>query len=192
MNMKEYNLVKGLNYYDYCVYLQKKYGEAQYDYMTKTFNKNTKVTRTSEGLIAHHKMEIHMIMLSTKEIAEKCPFEWQQKQNIIYCDYLEHLLLHILISETPEPILPNIDVGTGGVVNFLVPELNDFYSGWRPSTQWQKNCLSRVENDEDVYLELIHRFLHNNHNVDMLYSSAGEAYGTWRRKNNKALFKKFK
>ena len=69
--------------------------------MTKSFNPNQKCKRTKEGLFAHHKMEDRMVMLSEKLIAMMFPFEWQQKHNIVYCDYLEHLLLHVLICKFP-------------------------------------------------------------------------------------------
>ena len=40
-------------------------------------------------------------MLFEKEHAMKNPYEWQLAKNIVYCDYLEHLFLHILICEYP-------------------------------------------------------------------------------------------
>ena len=56
MNMEEYQKVKNLNYLEYCDYLKGKYGIGRADYMTKSFNKNQKVSRAKEGLYAHHKM----------------------------------------------------------------------------------------------------------------------------------------
>lgn len=88
MDMNEYRKVKDLTYLEYCDYLQNKYGIGLADYMTKSYNVNPKCKRTKEGLFAHHKREDKMIMLSDKEIAKRCPFEWQQKENIVYCDYL--------------------------------------------------------------------------------------------------------
>lgn len=73
MNMNEFLKVKEMTYLEYCNYLQDKYGIGRADYMTKSFNKNSKCSRTSEGLIAHHKAEDKMIMLSTKAFAEMCP-----------------------------------------------------------------------------------------------------------------------
>ena len=73
------------------------------DYMTKSFTKNKRVSRTSEGLVAHHKAEDKMMLLSNKSFAERYPYEWQKKENIVYCDYLEHLLLHVLICKYPSP-----------------------------------------------------------------------------------------
>ncbi len=101
MDMSEYQKVRNLTYLEYCDYLQDKYGIGLADYMTKSYNMNPKCKRTKEGLIAHHKKEDTMIMLSTKAFAQICPFEWQKKENIVYCDYLEHLLLHVLICKYP-------------------------------------------------------------------------------------------
>jgi len=74
MQVLEYEKVKNYTYDEYCAFLQNKYGVGKCDYMTKSWNKNQKCTRTKEGLIAHHKYESHAIMLSTKEYAIKNPF----------------------------------------------------------------------------------------------------------------------
>ena len=73
--MKEFKKVRDMSYLEYCDYLQTKYGIGLSDYMTKSFNPSAKCKRTKEGLIAHHKMEDHEPMLSTKEIAQMCPIE---------------------------------------------------------------------------------------------------------------------
>lgn len=62
MHLSEYEKVKGFTYLEYCDYLQEKYGIGLSDYMTKSWNKNPKVTRTKEGLFAHHKYEDHAIL----------------------------------------------------------------------------------------------------------------------------------
>lgn len=198
MNIAEFEQVKQMTYLEYCDYLQNKYGIGRADYMTKSFNKNPKVSRTSEGLFAHHKAEDKMIMLSTKAFAQMCPFEWQQKENIIYCDYLEHLLLHVLICKYPSPDkVPMADVGIGGVTNFLVPELNDLYSGWAPSQTWRINCQNAIKDDLDVYLAILKLFIEylqterDFHDKAILHTSANESYGTWSKSNNRSLYSKF-
>ena len=165
------------------------------DYMTKSFNKNQKVSRTSDGLIAHHKAEDKMIMLSTKAIAEMCPYEWQFKENIVYCDYLEHLLLHVLICMYPSPEkFPMADVGIGGVVNFIVPELNDEYSGWKSKQDWRANCHNLIEEDKAVYLEILKMFIaylivdRDFNDKSILHTSFNEQFGGWSRKQNEALY----
>ena len=94
--------------------------------------------------------------LPKKEVAQMCPFEWQSKENIVYCDYLEHLLLHVLICKYPSNAMADfINAGIGGIVEFIVPELNDLYSGWLTNQTWRKNCHDKVSADKEVYLEIL-------------------------------------
>ena len=194
MNIAEYEIVKDLNYLQYCDYLQNKYGIGLYDYMTKAWNKNSKCSRTKEGLVAHHKYEDHAILLSTKEYAMKNPFKWQKAENIVYCDILEHLFLHILICESPAKN-KNVNevVGIGGITNFIVPELNDVYSGWVSRQQWQINCHQRIVDDKDVYLVLLERFKNNccdypYYTDNCLFTSFNDRFGLWSIENNYDLF----
>lgn len=195
MTLSEYQLIMNLTYSEYCDYLQEKYGIGLSDYMTKNYNMKQKVTRTKEGLFAHHRFEDHMIMLCKKDVAMQCPFEWQLAKNIVYCDYLEHLFLHILICENPSPkrIQP-FKVGIGGVLNFIVPELNDFYSGWQTKQEWRRNCFERVCNDIDCYFALLKRFKANCHEYydGCFFQSFNEPYGLWSKEKNQQLFDKIK
>ena len=192
MNLKEYEKVKHFTYLEYCDYLQEKYGIGLCDYMTINWNKNRKVTRTKDGLIAHHKYENQAKLLSHPEQAKNHPFEWQQKENIVYCDFLEHLFLHILICEkNPEKTDFNKILGFGGVVEFIVPELNDVYSGWTSKEKWKNKCHNAIINDIDVYIKLIKRFktYYNNDAfvVKLLCRSRNERSG-WSKENNSKIF----
>ena len=213
LRRREYQKVKGFTYLEYCDYLQSKYGIGRADYMTKSYNKNSKVSRTKDGLFAHHKKEDTAIMLSNPKFAEKHPFEWQQKENIIYCDYLEHLLLHVLICKYPNDEAEGT-VGLGGIVDYLVPELNDLYSGWIPETSWKKNCFNMVSEDEEVYLLILKQLIDiwgdkpivNNDDytiinmftgepeplINMLYSSYNNKSGTWDASKNMRIYNKIK
>lgn len=160
MNINEYEKIKNYTYLEYCDYLQNKYGIGKSNYMSSSWYRINKVSRSGEGLFAHHKYEDHAAMLATKFIAQQNPFEWQLAQNIVYCDFLEHLFLHILITE----YATNNDnvskgLGIGGVVNFIVPELNDLYSGFEIKQKWKQTCFDLVKDDKKVYLTLIKRFM---------------------------------
>lgn len=194
MKINEYEKIKNLTYLEYCDYLQDKYGIGLANYMTKAWNPNKKAKRTKDGLVAHHKFEDHAIMLSTPEYAKKNPYEWQLAENIVYCDYLEHLLLHILICEYPsEDKNESEAVGVGGVINFIVPELNDLYSGWETNQEWRRKCHSLVVDDIDVYLTLLKRFKENTlENPLCLFSSWNDHFGGWSIVNNKEIFDEIK
>lgn len=194
MNYIEYKSVCNLSYTQYCDYLQKKYGIGLSDYMTKGFNKNQKCTRTKDGLIAHHKMENQASNLSKPEEAMKHPFEWQKAQNIVYADYLEHLLLHVMICRDNIRTVKDMSIGLPGVVSYLVPELNDLYSGKKATEPWRAKCYSLVENDRDVYLAIMQQFIQWAKPsicipLRVLQQSLNEAYGIWSSKQNVKIYK---
>ena len=198
MNILEYNKVKNLNYLEFVSYLINKHGAVKYNYMTKSWNKNSNCTGTKNGLLVHHVFEDHAIMLSNKTHAMNNPYEWQKAENLVFCDYLEHLYLHILICESPSiERNKNEAVGIGGVINFLAPELNDIYSGRKPNVARKQNCVNKVMDDKEVYLVLIKRFLTNCSDnpyfeEECLYSSFNEQYGLWSKKQNKKIFEEIK
>ena len=193
MNLNEYRKVEKLTYSEYCDYLQSKYGIGLCDYMRPNWTNNPKITRTKEGLYAHHKYEDHAVLLSKPEYAKKKPYEWQKKENIVYCNLLEHLFLHILICENPsEDRNQNEEVGFGVVVNFIVPELNDVYSGWVSKQAWQNNCHNVIIGEREVYKALLKRFkeLYDNNPfiVKNLYRSLNEQFGIWSNEKNCKLY----
>ena len=194
MNIQEYEKVKNYTYLEYCDYLQEKYGIGRCNYMTKNWTKNSKVTRTKEGLYVHHKYEDPAIMLGNPQYAQNNPYEWQMKENLVYCDLLEHLFLHQLICEYPAENRNEKElVGMGGIVNFMVPELNDVYSGWVSKQSWQQNCHNAIINDKDVYLQLLKRYkgFHDNNPylVKELFKSYNKQFGLWSDEKNAALYK---
>jgi|GEM_PF-856342 hypothetical protein len=194
MDMIEYNKVRFLRYDEYCDYLHMKYGIPEYDYMTKSYNKNVKCTRTKEGLIAHHKMEDRAINLARKDIAQMHPIEWQYKENIVFCDYLEHLLLHLKICQYQYEDRVNEEVGIGGMLAYMIPELNDVYSGWQTKQEWRKNCYDKIINKKELYLQIIKEtiiYLKDNKPEYLKYlcKSAAAPYGQYDEKNNAEIYK---
>ena len=91
------------SYTDIVKYLLKKYGAAKHNYFkdTNCTEKNPLVSRTSEGLYCHHIDEDKAIMLSNDKYAAANPFEYQKANRLVYCNLLEHLLLHVKIAENP-------------------------------------------------------------------------------------------
>ena len=192
MNLEEYNKIKDLNYMEYCDYLQEKYGIGRADYMTKGFNKQPKCSRTKDGLWAHHKFENLYTNLSKKDFAMDLPLEYQLAKNIVYCDFLEHFLLHTLIIEDSN----YKNVGIGGII-FIAPDLNDFYSGFNTSQEWKKKSYEIVKNDEDVYLTLVKRFLTNCSKKEkktrlLMVLRSFNAGDVWDEKKNERIYNEIK
>lgn len=165
MNYQEYFKCSTMTYREYCKYLQDKYGIPKNSYYNEQYNKNrNENSRTSEGLVIHHICEDIKPNLSNKEVAKSCDFSYQLPENLCYCDYLEHLFLHILITEYPNEETDDV-VGIGGSANYLIPGLNNLFSGYIPEQPPKKHvidCFNRVKDDFITYKYLISRFLSNN------------------------------
>lgn len=151
------------NYQDIVSALLKKYGSAKHNYFKDTACKikNPLVTRTNEGLFCHHIDEDKAIMLCNDKFAVNNPFEHQKADRLVYCNLLEHLLLHVKIAENPSPDANENELpGIGGAINFICKDLNDIYSGKKFSDEWRKNVADKVKDNFDDYI-IILRYLWN-------------------------------
>lgn len=168
MNINEYNNVKDMTYLEYCDYLQNKYGLPPRPYCSPDFEKYRENSCTAYGLVIHHKMEDHAILLSTLDYMKKYPYEWQCRENLVYCDFLEHLLLHVLITEYPAEDRVDKHVGGGGI-GLIYDNIISFFklsTGVNPGNKhlinstmlnWQQNCFSVIKGDFDVLYTLCER-----------------------------------
>lgn len=148
-----------MSYESFVSSLIKKYGKVNHNYFIDTACtiKNKLVSRTSEGLYCHHIDEDKAIMLSNDKFAAANPFEYQKANRLVYCNLLEHLLLHVKIAEEPrnadanERELP----GIGGAVNFLCKELNDIYAGKEFEEEWRQKIADAVKDHFDDYIAIL-------------------------------------
>ena len=158
MKREEFEKVKNYNYLEYCDYLKEKYGNVKGNYfLTETCkSKNRSITRGKEGLFIHHIKENEVTLLSKYEKAIKMPFEFQHAENLVYCDYTEHLLLHIMIVReylTEEYFKETYEVvGICGILYYIVPSINNYFSGVKPTTSWELKAFELV--DKGVFEEL--------------------------------------
>ena len=149
MNLSEYQKVKELTYSQYCNYLIEKYGVVEQNYYNTNWSAN-RMLRNQDGLFCHHIDEYEIANLSKLEVAKQYDYEYQTKSHLVYCDYLEHLLLHILIGEEKGA---NSGLGFGGAVYHIVPQLNQLYSGYDADNKF----FSLIKEDENVFIELKER-----------------------------------
>ena len=156
---EEYQNQIHLTYSSLVEHLLEKYGAAKEDYFTNEscISKNRKVSRTKEGLVCHHIDEDKAIRLSNDQYAKKNPFSYQKAERLVYCNLLEHLLLHIKITEKPRDINANTNefLGIGGAIQFICRELNDFYSGQTPTQQWKERLMQAVIDNYDDYIIML-------------------------------------
>lgn len=200
MDLTEYNHVKNMNYDEYCSYLQTKYGTPPSPYFTRLGKKCRDNTRTRDGLYLHHIREDTEVLLSNWKICKDLPYEYQLSENLCYCDFLEHLYCHILICEKEIKKEKPMWHGVMGAVVFIIPELNDLYSGFVSRQKWRRKCYLKVINDKDVYFELLKHFkptyikmvpLESNQEEfvnNSFCKSFQEQYGLWSDDLNQPLY----
>src|SRR5699024_10731170 len=115
-NYQKYKYLLSKTYEETVNFLLQKYGPAQDDYFRessyqrfidgeiKNITKG-KYSRTNEGLYCHHIDEIKDLNISNQKYIKKYKysFEYQKKERLVFCDLIEHTILHVLITkETSE------------------------------------------------------------------------------------------
>ena len=172
MNNDEFMDEMLMDYDEQVEYLLNKYGGAKYDYFHNETCKsiNQKVKRTKEGLFCHHIDENIYEDISNPMIAKDRPFSIQKADRLVYCNYLEHLLLHMKIgrirftnlfgegeipSQVPWPALAFV---TPGLV-FICSNLNELYDQNGSSTPWRMRCYQEVEDNFEDYIFALNQFI---------------------------------
>ena len=182
--MSEESTAEADRYIDLMVALGEKYGRPSGSYFlvaerSGKYRKNTKISRTKEGLYIHHIGEITYPLLSSVNIATKLPFGYQDPDMLVYCDAIEHLLAHILIAEALETdksgkMMPG--VGIGGI-NMMAGKLNDWYGGHPPAeNNWERFAWEKVKKREANYRKLLARAqsVYSRLGIDVDLSAASE------------------
>lgn len=142
-----------MTYADYVQYLLNKYGPATCNYFVneQCKSKSSKISRTKEGLFCHHIDENKEILLSTPEIARLHPFEYQHKDHLVYCNIIEHLLLHLKIVQECHKENPHL--GIGGV-SMITAQINGYYDA-PPTSGWHLNAYDAIKDSYDSYIEIL-------------------------------------
>lgn len=149
---KEYQDLLLKNYDEAVDFLLQKYGSAQDDYFKEKsykrfMNKEIKsigkgnISRTSEGLYCHHIDENIMLKISDPAFVRQynIPFEYQKKERLVYCDLIEHSILHVLIAKETSS-----KFGYFGLIAYLMPIIDFWYlREMIPYREWEKNCYKK-------------------------------------------------
>lgn len=147
---EEYKKELNMNYDDLCNYLKEKYGCVKYPYFCteKMRSRNQRNMRTKEGLYCHHIDEDKGDNLSNPDFAIKYPKEYQQPDRLVYCNILEHLILHVKICLIRKKVMP-------AILAFIPSEINDFYNGYKSVKPYHEKLYKPLIDNEDVYLDII-------------------------------------
>lgn len=149
MNLEEYGRVKEMSYDKYCDYLRRKYGCPKHDYP------NVADARPSEGLFIHHIGENEIANLSNESIRVESDHKYQTPEMLCYCDWLEHLLLHIMIGEET---VGTTNLGLEGCFTYLLPALRDFFEDGKKTCKYNDAYYDVISGNKDVFDALLLRY----------------------------------
>lgn len=179
MDLNEYNKVKDFSYEEYYKYLKNKYGPV----LARYSQVNTeKYTRKEEGLFVHHIKENVVAGLSDNGVAKENDPLYQEPENLVYCNYLEHLFLHILIGK--ETALDK-NLGLNGALAYIIPTLIKFYDRGIINTGINENYYKVIKDNKatfNVLFDLYNNLIEDidftlDHNI-VLYSQVEECLDT--------------
>ena len=95
-------------------------------------------------------------MFTDGKFAATNPFEYQEARRLVYCNLLEHLILHVKIAENPNIQTNRGELpGTGGAINFICRDLNDIYAGKKYADKWRKVVAKKVKDNFDDYIVIL-------------------------------------
>ena len=164
MKSEELEKQSKMSYREQLDYLKRKYGPAPENYYLDVAcaRKSKKNGRGMEGLFLHHDFEYDprnplVSNLSDPEMGKLFDYDYQKAENLTYCDYLEHLMLHCKIN-----LLRVDQLGAfikDGVVNFMVPQLNDWYGYAVDLAPWQKAAFGRIEDFYSDYRAILNSWV---------------------------------
>lgn len=117
-----YYKLMDFDYFPLVNFLVNKYGYVNSDYF-KNDDCLERCETLNNGLFIHHIDEYSIPGLSNYDIAIKNDFSHQKSERLVYCNLLEHLILHYkILIENPDFIY----IKNNGF-NLLMKQINDFY-----------------------------------------------------------------
>lgn len=158
MNLAEYLKVKDFTYEQYCAYLKDKYGTVPFAYG----NKGNRDRDDTKGLFIHHIAEDRVAALSQPEQRKNYP-EYQKSDMLVYCDYLEHVLLHLMIGAETAAVK---NLGLDGPQRFIIPALRNYFNFGIKHPKWNDTYYNLIKNDKDVFIKLFKDYNNLIENID--------------------------
>src|SRR5699024_1035233 len=82
----------------------------------------------------------------------KIPFKYQSKDRLVYCNLIEHAVLHVLIAKET-----SFEFGWPGYEAYIKPDIEEWYLDKKlPNPVWEKNCYNKsFLNSQDAFYILV-------------------------------------
>jgi hypothetical protein len=152
-----------MSYDDYANYLVDKYGPAPCDYFSGSqcsFKNEHKINRMQEGLFCHHRAEECKVDAAKLTDAYFCKHhrEVVMADNFVYCNFIEHLLLHMKIALDDAYVAQETSqlIDFGGAKK-IWREINAYYGNGTVIMR-NKKAAELVQDQYDKYISIMKFF----------------------------------
>ncbi|GAA3720725.1 hypothetical protein GCM10022378_08430 [Salinicoccus jeotgali] len=161
----EYFALLSKTYNEAVEFLLDKYGAAEDDYYReKSYGRflngeiksiaKGKFSRSLEGLECHHISENKYLNMTNGGFIRRqnIPFEYHKKENLVFCDIVEHAILHTLIAKET-----SLEFGYPGYKEFLRPKIADWYvkKDIPQKSKWHIACYHKAYLTPEEALDLL-------------------------------------
>ena len=149
-------------------YLKKKYGLAKENYFLDESCKckSSANSRGYEGLFLHHDLEWNPAdptahKLSDSATARLYNYEYQKRENLTYCNLLEHLIIHVKINllRAEQEGCTKYEKFSDGLFAFLIPEVNSYYyrrvEMHTKKTFYKQQVWNQIKDNWKDYLKIV-------------------------------------
>ncbi len=159
-----------LSYDELVVYLLEKYGVANEDFYSEISYQDFvsgkgkglvkgNVSRLKEGLYCHHIDENWIQKLTDLQLIKmgEIPFDCQKTHRLVYCDLVEHALLHTLII-----VESRAKYGRRSLVSYLLPNISEWYLMEIAPIYGNMSCYERAylsSDDASILIKMIEEYL---------------------------------
>ena len=146
------HILDEMTYEEYVQHLLEKYGAVPYDYFidrSMLVKTGKKISRSVDGLEVHHIDETKYLFLSDPQACkdQNAPWECQKADRLVYCDKVEHLILHMKIIEEYRPRAEWIQYFELGPLD-IIASINDLYTYFLEhatlQTTWYGNLTKKI------------------------------------------------
>ena len=157
MTLAEFIKLWAMSYFEVIEYLLAKYGPVKYSYTNNAKNKGNE-----RGLFVHHIDEYRISALSTSWAKKAYP-ECQKPARLVFCNLLEHFLLHLIIVRD---FLKNSDISVGGIGQYIYPDLYQYFVHNHCKNNISINFYTAIEGSNEAFIALQTEYFNLKHNVE--------------------------
>ena len=153
-NASYYDAILNLSYDELIKALNKRYDTVKGDYFENEDCLNVNLNIQKDDLFIHHIDEDKGILLEKTNDALNYSYDYQKANRLVYCDYLEHLLLHVKIIENNQDKSKLQDIFNSTLS--IIKDINTYY-GEQGSIDSSNKAILKIKTEYKSYIAILNK-----------------------------------